>query len=90
VLSAETKRALSKGHDAFKILVSTARGRVSEEKIRLQEGSLVTPIQKLELARDEEEEQEEESLLGVLSGVDCSRYKDLMHPTKVRSPDFIV
>jgi hypothetical protein len=43
----------------------------------------VTPIQKLELAPRDEVEEEQQSLLCVLSGVDCSRYNDLSHTRKV-------
>src|SRR5277367_156869 len=78
------KGELSRGHDLFKILVSTARAHVSEEKTRIQQGEYLvksTPQQPVE------EPPPAIDLTTLLDGIDCSRCRELTTTsTKVPSP----
>ena len=75
------KDELSRGHDLFKILVSTARARVSEEKARIQQGDNLAksvPQQEHSIAVPIPPPAD---LATLLDGVDCSRCRELTTTT---------
>src|SRR5438270_13584252 len=73
-ISKDDKTELSTGHDLFKTLVSTARSRVSAEKLRLQ-GEL--PKDAIASQSPTPEPEPIPTLASLLNGVDCSRCKEL-------------
>ena len=88
------KDELFSGHDRFKVLVSVARNRVSEEKNRVQNGTTsqggnvkdttdVTPANAPADSRPPSE-----TLARMLHDVDCSRCKELTN-TNPKVPPLI-
>jgi hypothetical protein len=73
-INKDDKKELSAGHDLFKTLVSTARSRVSAEKLRLQ-GEL--PKDAIASQSPTPEPESIPTLSSLLDGIDCSRCKEL-------------
>jgi hypothetical protein len=74
-LNKEDKKELSAGHDLFKTLVSTARSRVSAEKLRLQDQPSNDTATISQSPTPEPETIP--TLASLLDGVDCTRCKEL-------------
>jgi hypothetical protein len=81
VMDRGVKDELFSGHDRFKVLVSVARTRVSEEKNRVQSGTTSqvkdTTDVTLPDASLDPMPPPPETLASILQDVDCSRCKEL-------------